>query len=111
MSQIIVLDPPLVFYSLLRAIRPVLDPVTAEKIHIVKGAHAFDAYARAWQESSAGAVGGGEAVEVVEVVLGEESLELGEQIVEEADDTTPVVPVMAAAAVVELEQRREPMAK
>ena len=67
--------------------------------------------ARAWQESSAGAVVGGEAVEVVEVVLGEESLELGEQIVEEADDTTPVVPVMAAAAVVELEQRREPMAK
>jgi len=53
---------------------------------------------------SRGAVGRGEASDVVVVVLGEEGLELGEQVVEEADDTAAVVAVVAVAAVDEVEE-------
>lgn len=47
MSQIVCIDPPMVFYALLKGVQPVLDPVTASKIKVIKGDTAFGAYADA----------------------------------------------------------------
>lgn len=41
------IDPPMVFYALLKGVQPVLDPVTASKIKVIKGDAAFGAYADA----------------------------------------------------------------